>query len=202
MIKINQREQRRSKKGQNTVKFSFCVCRVHSKAHFSLSSAGRSRTTEAALTRALLKREYWRHRNRARLWDFLDFDSLTVKPKNDPVAWGVWGVWVSSSSERPRLPDVSWVRKGRWLVPSSNIHLIMLNYQWTPGNPGRSALLAKHDLFYNSVIHIYYFLSFLRGMNTGSRWNYLWEISPHYPCFSGIANGRKSCSTARCFWGN
>lgn len=169
MIKINQREQRRSKIGQNTVKFSFCVCRVHSEAHFSLSNAQRPRTTEAALTWALLKWEYWRYVNTDRLWGFLGFDSLTVKPKNDPVAWGVWGVWVSSSPEGARLPGGSWVRKGRRLVPSSNVHLIMLNYQRTPGNSGRSALLAEHDLFHNSAVHIYYFLSFSRGMNTGGR---------------------------------
>lgn len=73
---------------------------------------------------------------------FLDFDSLTVKFRNKPGSWGAGEVWVSSSSEGSELPDGSRVRMGRWLILSSNAHLAVLNYRWTPGNAGRSALLA------------------------------------------------------------
>lgn len=51
---------------------------------------------------------------------FRDFDSLTVKVRNDPGPWRAQGVWVSGSSEGVKLPDGSWVRKGRWVVLSSD----------------------------------------------------------------------------------
>lgn len=68
MIKITQREQRRAEKEQNTVVLSCCACRGHSRAHFSLSNAWRSWTTERAVTHALLKAEHRKHANTVWLW--------------------------------------------------------------------------------------------------------------------------------------